>query len=188
MERTRRSKFRGTLATRRSTWRSSRTLATRARSTRETFPVRRLALTRAGYAGYVKGVKSENLIGQTYAKLSVLSQDNAFHKGMDQPAGLKFMSVNQENFVNQQELKKRNALPPAPAPMTVDDLPDYVKSEFYGVSPGQVDRYTKSEIMERDIASFYRGGDGGYAQGTAADPAKMTITMSYSEALKKATQ
>ena len=136
----------------------------------------------------MKGVKSENMIGQTYAKLSVLSQDNAFHKGMDQPASLKFMSVNQENFVNQQELKKRNAMPPAPHVMTVDDLPDYVKSEFYGVSPAQADRYTKSEIMERDIASFYRGGAGGeYTHGGGADPAK-TITMSYSEALKKATQ
>jgi hypothetical protein len=43
-----------------------------------------------GYGGYVPGVKSENVYGQTYGKTSFASSGKTFGRGMDQPAHLKY--------------------------------------------------------------------------------------------------
>ena len=46
-----------------------------------------------GYGGYVPGIKSENVYGQTYGKTSYASSANAFPKGIDQEARVKFEST-----------------------------------------------------------------------------------------------
>jgi hypothetical protein len=46
-----------------------------------------------GYAGYIQGVKSEVVFGQTYGLTSLASQSNSFHKGRDEPANLKYNTI-----------------------------------------------------------------------------------------------
>lgn len=36
-----------------------------------------------GYGGYVPGVKSENVFGETYGKISYKSSAGDFHRGID---------------------------------------------------------------------------------------------------------
>lgn len=51
------------------------------------------AIVNAGYAGYIQGVKSEVVFGQTYGMTSLASKANAFHKGRDEPADLKYNTI-----------------------------------------------------------------------------------------------
>ena len=46
-----------------------------------------------GYGGYVPGVKSENVFGQTYGKTSYASAAGNFHRGIDEPANIKYQSM-----------------------------------------------------------------------------------------------
>lgn len=52
-----------------------------------------------GYAGYVPGVKSENLYGQTYGKTSYASSANTFHRGIDQPSHIKYNTQMKSEFI-----------------------------------------------------------------------------------------
>ncbi|KRX07850.1 hypothetical protein PPERSA_10134 [Pseudocohnilembus persalinus] len=45
------------------------------------------------YKGYIPGVKSENLFGKTYGKISTLSRDRAHHRGADLPTELRYTST-----------------------------------------------------------------------------------------------
>ncbi len=56
-------------------------------------------LTRAGYGGYVPGVKSENVFGQTYGKTSYASSTGGFHRGMDEPPSIKYKSLFKQEYV-----------------------------------------------------------------------------------------
>ena len=49
-----------------------------------------IAIVYIGYGGYVPGVKSENVFGQTYGKTSYASSASAFHRGINEPADLKY--------------------------------------------------------------------------------------------------
>ena len=51
-----------------------------------------------GYAGYVPGVKSENLYGQTYGKTSFTSSAGTFQRGIDQPAHVKYNTTMKNEF------------------------------------------------------------------------------------------
>ena len=51
-----------------------------------------------GYAGYVPGVKSENLYGQTYGKTSYTSSAGTFQRGIDQPAHVKYNTTMKNEF------------------------------------------------------------------------------------------
>lgn len=51
-----------------------------------------------GYAGYIPGVASENVYGQTYGKTSFASSANAFPKGIDLPAHIKFGTSMKDQF------------------------------------------------------------------------------------------
>ena len=53
-----------------------------------------------GYAGYIPGVKSENLYGQTYGKTTYSSSANDFHRGIDQPADIKFSTTMKKEFIH----------------------------------------------------------------------------------------
>lgn len=57
----------------------------------------------AGYAGYIPGVKSENVFGQTYGKTSYASQAQSFHRGIDEPAHLKYNTLMKAEFINHAE-------------------------------------------------------------------------------------
>jgi len=57
-----------------------------------------------GYGGYVPGVKSENVFGQTYGKTSFASSAKNFPKGIDQDPHVKYQSVMKSEFVNHSEI------------------------------------------------------------------------------------
>ena len=54
----------------------------------------------AGYAGYIPGVKSENLFGETYGKTSYASSAGSFHRGIDQPADVKFSTMMKGAYID----------------------------------------------------------------------------------------
>ncbi len=53
-----------------------------------------------GYAGYIKGVKSENVYGQTYGKTTFASAASDFHVGRDEPANLKYTTTMKSQFID----------------------------------------------------------------------------------------
>ena len=57
-----------------------------------------------GYTGFISGVKSENVHGGTYGKTTMSSQMGTIHKGMVQPAALRFMSTAQASYGKQHSL------------------------------------------------------------------------------------
>ena len=62
-------------------------------------------LTFLGYAGYIQGVKSEVQFGQTYGMTSLSSKANAFHKGRDEPANLKYTTMMKKEFINHADVQ-----------------------------------------------------------------------------------
>ena len=53
-----------------------------------------------GYGGYIPGVKSENVFGQTYGKTSYGSSAGTYLKGIDQPADVKYKSMFKHEYVD----------------------------------------------------------------------------------------
>lgn len=53
-----------------------------------------------GYGGYVPGVKSENVFGQTYGKTSYASSAGTFHRGIDEPANIKYQTMFKGEYIN----------------------------------------------------------------------------------------
>lgn len=51
-----------------------------------------------GYSGYIPGVKSENLFGKTYGKVTTLSKDKSHHRGVDLPTDLRYTSTLFEEY------------------------------------------------------------------------------------------
>ena len=60
-----------------------------------------------GYAGYISGVKSENLFGRTYGKITYESATQTIHRGVDLSADLKYTSEAKGNYIDQKDFKKR---------------------------------------------------------------------------------
>lgn len=52
-----------------------------------------------GYGGYLSGVKSENVYGQTYGKISYQSTAGAIERGIDQPSHVKYNSTFKSEFI-----------------------------------------------------------------------------------------
>ena len=46
-----------------------------------------MILQNLGYGGYIPGIKSENVYGETYGKTTFASSAKTFNRGMDQPTG-----------------------------------------------------------------------------------------------------
>ena len=58
-----------------------------------------------GYGGYLAGVKSENVYGETYGKISYQSTAGAIQRGIDQPADVKYQSSFKQEFIKPHERK-----------------------------------------------------------------------------------
>lgn len=58
-----------------------------------------------GYAGYIPGVASENVYGQTYGKTSYASSAQSFPRGIDQPAHIKFGTSMKDQFQDHAQTK-----------------------------------------------------------------------------------
>jgi len=64
-----------------------------------------LYLFSLGYGGYLAGVKSENVYGQTYGKISYQSTAGAIERGIDQAANTKYKSSFSAEFVKHSDKK-----------------------------------------------------------------------------------
>ena len=58
-----------------------------------------------GYGGYLAGVKSENVYGQTYGKISYQSTAGDIQRGIDQPAHVKYNSTFKSEFIKHSDKK-----------------------------------------------------------------------------------
>ena len=56
-----------------------------------------------GYSGYITGIKSENVFGETYGKTTYASSAKTFCRGMDQPAHVKYNTTMKAEFLDNQE-------------------------------------------------------------------------------------
>ena len=61
----------------------------------------------SGYCGYIPGVKSENVFGESYGKSSGQSGRGEITRGFDLDPTQKFQSVAQHSFQNQRELQAK---------------------------------------------------------------------------------
>ena len=59
-----------------------------------------LTLRLLGYAGYIPGIASENVYGETYGKTSYASSAQSFHRGIDQPASQKYNTSMKGQFID----------------------------------------------------------------------------------------
>lgn len=53
-----------------------------------------------GYGGYITGIKSENVYGETYGKTTFASSSKAFNRGMDQPPHIKYNTTMKGEFLD----------------------------------------------------------------------------------------
>ena len=52
------------------------------------------------YCGFIPGVRSENLYGKTYGKVTEISATSAYNKGIDVPRTEKFNTTTKDNYTN----------------------------------------------------------------------------------------
>ena len=53
-----------------------------------------------GYGGYITGIKSENVYGETYGKTTFQSSAKTFNRGMDQPPHVKYNTTMKAEFLD----------------------------------------------------------------------------------------
>ena len=54
----------------------------------------------SGYGGYITGIKSENVYGETYGKTTLASSAKTFCRGMDQPSHVKYQTTMKSEFLD----------------------------------------------------------------------------------------
>ncbi|EGR33710.1 hypothetical protein IMG5_043510, partial [Ichthyophthirius multifiliis] len=59
-----------------------------------------------GYAGYIPSIKSENMFGKTYGKITYQSITKQRHKGYDLPPQLRYTSTVKDEFRDQKYVRK----------------------------------------------------------------------------------
>jgi hypothetical protein len=50
-----------------------------------------------GYQGFVKGIKSENMFGQTYGKITEKTNAGDIQRGRDAPSEIRYKTMNMEH-------------------------------------------------------------------------------------------
>ena len=57
-----------------------------------------------GYKGYVKSIKSENLFGNTYGKITDMIAQDTYHTGPDVQPMERYTSLNRQAYCNLNEI------------------------------------------------------------------------------------
>ena len=60
-------------------------------------------LGNSDYAGFVSGIKAENMFGRTYGDITSASRTGTVHRGLDLPPELRYSSECQSNYINQMD-------------------------------------------------------------------------------------
>ena len=89
------------------------------------------------YAGFIRGAKAENFIGQTYGKATYVSSTGEYAKGRDLDAETKYKSVARENHIDVNKIVDKTAgemlgvEPKYVQPPTI--IPVETSNKFWGV-------------------------------------------------------
>jgi len=106
------------------------------------------------YQGFIPGVKSENLFGQTYGRITEASALEEYHKGRDLPIDSRYQTVTKMTYKNQLRIPvmplRPKVYPPAPID-PVDLIPETTLAKFYGVH----DPRSRAEVSQARN-SFYQ--------------------------------
>ena len=119
-----------------------------------------------GYQGYVKSIKSENMFGKTYGKITDTIAQDAYHIGPDVKPIERYTSLNREAFcdltkVHQKKIADVVGVSPAPE-IYQAPIPKKIMYEFFG-APHEAEKVTFDLYEE----SKKKGGSGcGGGSGT----------------------
>jgi hypothetical protein len=110
------------------------------------------------YQGFIKGIASENMFGETYGKITEASALGHYHKGRDLPPDQKFKSVTQKTYTPQLRVPvmplKPKVYPPLPRD-PIQDVPETTLNRFYGVrdkrNPAEVEAATTAFYEHPDV-------------------------------------
>ena len=61
-----------------------------------------------GYCGYIPSIKSENLIGQSYGKITNHSLKSTVGKGNEIPHNVRYTSTMRDAFIDQKQVKTQS--------------------------------------------------------------------------------
>lgn len=135
------------------------------------------------YMGFIPGVKSENLFGKTYGKITEMSALGTYNKGRDMPTDEKFKSITQENYTNQLRIHVPFLHPkeyPLPPEDPISQVPLEALNAFFGVrGPGG---YGASSTQ------FYVREEHEQGKGNPVVRFQEESKLSYEEARKAASQ
>lgn len=132
-----------------------------------------------GYAGYIPGVASENVYGQTYGKATYASSAQAFPKGVDLPAHVKYGTSMKDQFkdhANNQDATVASTVGVQRAPCTYKKPIDPVTiRKFYGCVDENSDEVVANEHFKKNAEAFYNNGTSDFqinqGQGQSLDAA-----------------
>jgi len=115
-----------------------------------------------GYAGYIPGVASENVYGQTYGKATYASSAQSFPKGVDLPAHVKYGTSMKDCFTdhaNNQDATVASTVGVQRAPCTYKKPIDPVTiRKFYGCVDENSDETVANEHFKKNAEAFYNNG------------------------------
>ena len=90
-----------------------------------------------GYQGYVKSIKSENMFGKTYGKITDTIAKDSYHIGPDVQPIERYTSLNREAFCDLTKVKEKNVsevVGVCPAPEIYQaPIPKKIIYDFFGV-------------------------------------------------------
>ena len=105
------------------------------------------------YAGFIKGAKAENFIGQTYGKMTYVSSTGEYAKGRDLDAQQKYKSVARENHIDVNKVVDKTAgemlgvEPKQEKPPTI--IPVETANQFWGVASEE------NVSLQKNTEAFY---------------------------------
>eukprot|EP00347_Sterkiella_histriomuscorum_P019509 403341360 len=112
-----------------------------------------------GYGGYVPGVKSENVFGQTYGKTSYQSSAGVFHRGIDEPANLKYQSLFKAEYVQHSQQQHETTAQIVGVQRQQDSykkpIPPETVYKFFGVSTKEADDVVQNQQFEKNKSTFF---------------------------------
>jgi hypothetical protein len=146
-------------------------------------------------------VKSENLFGETFGRITEASALKQYHQGRDLPIDVKYQTVTQMTYTKQLRIPVMPLRPkvyPPPPEDAIDQIPPTTLAKFYGVHDPR-NRYEVSKALDSfyqrtvDEDSGLHPEDLGTAHAsfwgeTGTAPVEEETKLSYEEARKLAAQ
>lgn len=116
-----------------------------------------------GYAGYIPGIDSENVFGQTYGKTSYASSANSFHRGIDEPSNLKYNTIMKKEFIDHAYQQHETTAQIVGVHREEDSyqkpIPPTTIQKFWGCNPAEGDPVVAEEQFKANQTKFFMTGE-----------------------------